>query len=236
MSKKIDPSCHIGETHGIYTIIDVLNDKDKYGHWIYKCQCVECGFIKYSHYGAISGEKSKATECHHLRADGSYIVKHRWENKRLGRIFGNMMNRCYNKNDKSYRWYGEKGIEVCFEWLNSPGLFERWAIENGYGDTMTIDRKDASKNYCPENCQWILMEDNSRKAGNVTWITVGDETLTGRQWAQKLCIGINAINRYVRTYGIDKTKELIIAILKEPLLTKCNAPGKSLFSIYGIQV
>ena len=236
MIEKFDPRCHIGEVYGIYTIVDITGEKDKYGHWVYKCVCNKCGFPKFSHYGAISGEKSRTTECHHLRADGSYIVRHRWENKRLRSVFKNMLNRCYNKKDKSYRWYGNKGVEVCSEWINNPGLFEMWAIENGYNDEMTLDRKDADKNYCPENCQWLSIEDNVRKAGKVTWITVGDETLTGKQWSAKLQLGINAINRYVRNYGLDKTKELIAAILKEPQSIKYKKQGESLFAIYGIQV
>lgn len=61
---------HIGETHGIYEIIDTLPDKDKYGHWIYKCECVKCGHVRFSHYGAIAGQKSVIRYCNHLRANG----------------------------------------------------------------------------------------------------------------------------------------------------------------------
>lgn len=40
-----------------------------------------------------------------------------------------MIGRCYNPDDKSYRWYGGKGIHVCDEWLNDPSEFQRWAFE-----------------------------------------------------------------------------------------------------------
>ena len=40
MKSKFDPRCHIGEKHGIYTIVDVLDEKDKHGHWIYKSVCI----------------------------------------------------------------------------------------------------------------------------------------------------------------------------------------------------
>lgn len=237
MGNKIDPRCHIGEIHGIYTIVDVLDEKDKYGHWVYQCVCNECGFSRFSHYGAISGEKSKTTECHHLRANGEYVVYgYTWKNQRICNIFQQMISRCYNTSNKSYRWYGGKGICVCKEWLDCPKLFEEWAMSNGYMDNLTIDRIDSSKDYCPENCQWITMEDNSRKAGNVLWITVCGETLTGRQWSKKLRLGINTINRFVRRYGLDKTKELILAILKDNLPIKNRRNKQSLFSLYGIQI
>ena len=236
MAEKFDPRCHIGEVHGIYTIVDMTGEKDKYGHWIYKCICNECGFEKFSHYGAISG-KYKATACKHLRANGDYIpYGYIWQNKRLKNIFQKMILRCYNKEDKNYCWYGNKGVGICKEWLGDPGQFEEWALSNGYANNLTIDRMDADKDYCPENCRWIPLEDNSRRAGKVNWIEVDDVALTGKQWAAKLNIGPNTINTSIREHGVSKTKELIIAMLKEPPSTKHRKPKQTWFSVYGIQV
>jgi hypothetical protein len=236
MAKRIDPKCHIGEVHGVYTIVDVLDEKDKYGHWVYKCICNECGFEKHSHYGPISGAH-KAMTCKHMRVNGEYIpYGYVWKNKRLSRIFCKMISRCYDKNDKSYKWYGEKGIGVCDEWRNNHELFERWAIDSGYDDTLTIDRRDSSKDYCPENCQWISQVENSRKAGKVNWIDVGGTVLTGHQWAEKLGIGINTINTALRKHGEEKTKELIVAMLKEPPSTKHRKSHQTWFDTYGIQI
>lgn len=236
MAEKFDPSCHIGEVHGIYTIVDMTGEKDKYGHWIYKCVCNVCGCPKFSHYGKISGEKSKATHCNHLRANGTYIIKGKWKNSRIKYIFRDMMARCYNKKDKSYRWYGAKGVGVCEEWLNNPLLFEKWAADNGYKDTLTIDRINADQDYCPENCRWISPEDNSRRAGKVNWIEVDDVSLTGKQWAEKLNIGPNTINTAIREHGVSKTKELIVAMLKESPSTKYRKSHQTWFDAYGIQV
>ena len=236
MDEKFDPRCHIGETHGVYTIIDMLEEKDKYGHWIYKCICNKCGFIKYSHYGAISG-KYKAIKCKHLRVNGEYMTYgYIWQNKRIGRIFRGMFARCYDSRDKNYHWYGEKGIGICKEWKENPKLFEVWALNNGYQSNLTIDRIKSNQDYCPENCRWILLEDNARRAGVVTWIELDGKNMTGRQWADYLDIGINTINTYIRQYGINKTKELISAMLKEPPSTKHRKSHQTWFSVYSIQV
>lgn len=236
MSSKFDPKCHIGETHGIYTIIGLTGEKDKYGHWIYQCVCNECGFEKHSHYGEISG-KYKAEVCNHLRANGEYrIYGYRWGNKRLGQIFQSMISRCYNENDKNYRWYGNKGIQIDKGWMDNPKLFEEWSIKNGYSDNLTIDRVDADKDYCPDNCRWLTLEENTRRAGNVNWITVGDETLTGRQWAEKLGLGLLTIDTYIRKYGLDLTMQLIKAMLKEPPSAKYRKSHQTWFYVYGIQV
>jgi hypothetical protein len=236
MGTTIDPRCHIGETHGVYTIVDMTGEKDKYGHWIYKCVCNECGFVKHSHYGAIAG-KYKTVTCRHLRANGEYIAYgHIWGNKRLGSIFQGMIARCYDMDDKSYPYYGAKGIGVCQEWMQNPKLFEEWALCSGYNNDLTIDRLHSDRDYCPSNCQWISLEDNSRKAGVVNWITIGQDTLTGRQWADKVGVGINIINTAIRKYGVDKTKELITAMLQEPPSTKEHKSNQNWFSVYGIPV
>lgn len=236
MGKQFDPRCHVGEIHGIYEIVDMLNQKDQYGHWIYKCVCTECGFIKYSHYGNISGEKNKTTQCKHLRSDGSYITKTIWNDQRLKKIFSHMMGRCYDTNSKDYRWYGAKNIGICQEWRDNPRLFEEWALNNGYQDDLTIDRIESNKDYCPDNCQWIPLVENSRRAGVVHWIELEGKKMTGRQWADYLKIGTNTINTAIRDYGLDKTKELILAMLKEPPTTKHRKPRQTWFSVYGISV
>lgn len=236
MKEDFDPRCHIGEVHGIYTIVDMLDEKDKYGHWIYKGICNECGNVKFSHYGGFSGPKSVKTQCRHLRADGSPIVNtHNWASSRIKSIFAGMISRCYNINDKSYRWYGARGIGICQEWRNNPKSFEDWSFSNGYKENLTIDRIESDEDYCPENCQWISLEENSRKAGKVNWITVDDITLTGRQWAEKLGLGILTVDNYIRTYGIEKTTELIVAILNDPLSTKYRKSHQTWFSVYGIK-
>lgn len=64
MRSKIDPRIHIGEQYGVFIIEDVLSEKDKYGHWIYKGVCQECGFEKFGTYGYI---KSKIiNQCTHV--------------------------------------------------------------------------------------------------------------------------------------------------------------------------
>lgn len=237
MAEKFDPRCHIGEVHGVYTIVDMTGEKDKYGHWIYKCICNECGFETEFTYGGVAAPSRIASECIHLRANGDYIInRHKWKNKRVGRIFGGIINRCYNQNDKTYRWYGSKGIKVCQEWLDDPSQFEEWALSSGYKANLTIDRIHSDQDYCPENCRWISLEDNARRAGKVNWVNVENETLTGQQWAKRLGLGINTINKAIREHGVDKTKELISAMLKEPPSAKHRKSHQTWFNVYGIQV
>ena len=227
---------HIGEQIGIYKILYLCDYKSNDGHKIYHIQCTECGWENDIQYRYI---KTLSSTCNHVIVGGIYTNLNRkvkWQNKRIQHIFNGMRNRCYNENDKNYHVYGEKGVRICNEWMNNPVLFEEWSLNNGYKDNLTIDRIDSDKDYCPENCQWITFEENTRKAGIVNWITVNDVTLTGRQWSDRLSLGPNTINTAIREYGLVKTKELIEAMLKDPPSGKHRKSHQTWFSTYGIQV
>lgn len=92
-------------------------------------------------------------------------------NKRLKNIYSGMKQRCCNPKHTAARWYHDRGITVCDEWLRNYEAFEKWALSHGYSDEMTIDRIDPDGNYCPGNCQWITKRENlqkARKPGEVT--------------------------------------------------------------------
>lgn len=227
---------HVGEKIGIYEILYLNDYKSKDGHKVYHIKCTECGWENDIQYRNI---KTLSKVCNHLTTWGSYVNfngRHSWKNQRIKKIFDGMCARCYNKKNKDYKWYGKKGVSVYSEWINNPLLFEEWAFNNGYEDHLTIDRLDADKDYCPDNCQWIPLEENSRKAGAVNWITVNGETLTGRQWSEKLNLGTNRINTIIREHGLDIAKDLISELTNHPELTKDRKINQSILSICDIQI
>ena len=84
---------------------------------------------------------------------------------RLYSIFSGMKQRCYNPKSNKYRFYGAKGITICSEWLGEDGLsrFIEWALNNGYEESLTIDRVDPHGPYSPENCRWISQSMNASR-------------------------------------------------------------------------
>lgn len=155
-----------------------------------------------------------------------------WNNKRLGNIFRKMMQRCYNENNPNYIYYGAKGIKVYSDWIDSHFLFEKWALENGYNDSLTIDRIDPNKDYCPENCRWISRKDNAKYKSTTRLITVDGECHTGNDWARVLNIGANTINTYIRIHGVDDMVEFIKRYKNNPELAKKKKSNESLFDLY----
>lgn len=82
----------------------------------------------------------------------------------LHNVWKEMKGRCLRPHHKDYRWYGAKGATVCDEWQDSFVAFYSWARENGYEEGLTIERKDTSIGYCPQNCEWISFEENRRRS------------------------------------------------------------------------
>ena len=139
---------------------------------------------------------------------------------RLGRIYHNMKTRCTNPNYDKYKWYGGKGISICDEWMNSYDVFEEWAMSHGYTDKLTLDRIDANKNYCPENCRWVdrKTQANNRTSNRV--ITYNGQTKTLQEWAEITGINYNTLsNRFKAGWSADEalTKPIDTRFLAAPI-------------------
>lgn len=145
-----------GQQYGCYTVCDLYERRRvKHGtkiYWMCKCECGSISWLESSYL------KSKE----HLFCSKCKPVGVR--NKRLYHTYHAMIQRCYNKRNKKYNIYGGAGITVCDEWLSGYDIFEKWSLENGYTDTMTIDRIDSTIGYMPSNCRWITKSENSGRA------------------------------------------------------------------------
>lgn len=87
------------------------------------------------------------------------------------KVWREMCHRCHNKDRSDYQYYGERGITVCTEWRESYAEFLKWSIDNGYKEGLTLDRKNNSLGYSPNNCRWVTRKEqviNRRVFGNNT--------------------------------------------------------------------
>jgi len=50
---------------------------------------------------------------------------------------------------------------MCAEWYFYPQRFIEWALENGWGEGLEIDRINNDGNYYPENCRFVTRQENA---------------------------------------------------------------------------
>lgn len=135
--------------------------KDLRNYKLYECIC-DCGKKVVVKGASLKCGHTKSCGycnkyyCNYNLLKGFYSV-----DKRLHGIYKNMIERCYNKNSISYKYYGAKGVRVCPEWLADEMRFFDFSYENGYNNENVLDRIDSNGDYCPQNCQWISRGENT---------------------------------------------------------------------------
>ena len=140
-------------------------DRDRKAVWLCKC---DCGNSHLARTKDLRSGNTKSCGCYAIDVARKVNTKHGACKTRLYRIHSMMKNRCSNQRDRHWKWYGAKGVTICEEW-KSFEPFQAWALANGYADNLVIDRKDSSKGYSPDNCQWITQSENATKANNLRW-------------------------------------------------------------------
>lgn len=183
MPKFIDLT---GKKFGRLTVIKKSKNKykDKQIMWICRCDCGEK--IEVIGNSLVRGN-TKSCGC--LRKElainniSNPHITHRMSQNRIYRIYIAIKQRCYNSKHKEYKNYGERGIVLCEEWLNDFMNFYNWAVDNGYSDTLSIDRKDVNGIYEPDNCKWSNDKEQSNNKRNNRYLTINGETKTISQWA-----------------------------------------------------
>lgn len=171
----------------------------------------------------VCGEKVKGRKCDLLKtatcrhkSHGLYIQYSKIKSDSIMYVFQAMIKRCYKEYADSYRWYGAKGIKVCEEWRHHPERFEKWTFAqlkkmglSKWERGCSIDRLDSSGDYSQDNCRITTLSENARNTSRTNWITIGNETLSGRQWAAKCGRSPCYFNIYAQNNGMDAAIEKI---------------------------
>lgn len=160
--------------------------KQKNGNVIY----VKCGTqVQHVLLGSLIRGNTKSCGCLNQELKMARNLKHgcayRAKKSRLYKIWADMHKRCDNPNTKSAKHYYEKKIAYCDEWKEFQA-FQEWALSHGYRDDLTLERKNNTKGYCPENCLWIPFSEQSKNRTSNHYITYQNETHTLTEWSRIL--------------------------------------------------
>lgn len=117
------------------------------------CSC-SCGSIAVCNLSKLKHGKLVSCGCYQREIASMRSRTHGMSRTRLYKIWHKIQIRCYDEGCDRYHDYGGRGIAVCEEWRNSFDAFHKWALANGYNESLTIDRKENDGNYEPSNCRW----------------------------------------------------------------------------------
>lgn len=178
-----------GNRYGKLTVIKRAENRGKDVFWLCKC---DCGNTTEVNGSRLRSGKTKSCGClrkETYRKSWSHVsrnVKHGKTNTRLYRIYKKMYRRCYCPETKYYKNYGGRGITICLEWLGENGFpnFYDWAMENGYKDSLSIDRIDNDKGYSPDNCRWATAKEQANNTRSTVYLTYKGETKPASEWAE----------------------------------------------------
>ncbi|MGU3372802.1 hypothetical protein [Bacillus mycoides] len=128
-----------------------------------------------------------------------------------------MIDRCNNRENKSFKDYGARGIQVTREWLEDFMIFREWALKNGYKEGLSIDRIDAEKGYYPDNCRWVTRDVQANNKRSNILINYKGREQTLKQWCKELNLNYSTIHTRItrRNYSPIEALEKPIRNRKE---------------------
>lgn len=200
-----------GQKFGRLTAVRIDHQEKDYRYcWLFKCDCG--GEIVARKSDVVGGRVKFCNKCKYEKQ-----TKHAKKGTRLYAVWNSMKQRCLNKNHKSYKQYGGRGIKVCKDWLEFMPFYD-WAMANGYDETAdfmqcTIDRIDVNGNYEPNNCRWVNQKKQGENTRTVHKIEYNGETHCLSEWARILKIERKALE-YKLKKGLS-LKEIIKFNIKE---------------------
>ena len=126
----------------------------------YSCKCA-CGNTCVILADSLRRGVSQSCGCLRREKMKEAHTKHGGSREPLYYVLNMMRQRCENPKNKDFEYYGGRGISVCAAWKDYQ-TFRDWALKSGYAPGLTIDRINPDRDYCPENCRWITIEEQQK--------------------------------------------------------------------------
>lgn len=177
----------VGERYWRLVIIEHLGVLNNFRMVRVRCDCGNEKLVRYGNLRKIT-KPTKSCGCFSVENRvrlTNYFTKHGDCSSRLYSIWTGIKTRTTNKNAACISNYGGRGISMCLEWLDYS-VFKKWALENGYSDSLTIDRyPNVNGNYCPENCRWATHIQQTRNRRNTLKIIIDGIEKPLIEWAEE---------------------------------------------------
>ena len=183
-------------------------NKHRNATWLCECSC-ENHTRKVIAGGSLLSGSSMSCGC--LKEEAHY--KHGLSGTRLYWIWYGMKDRVVNENNNAYNYYGGRGIKLCEQWFDYINFYN-WAINNGYQENLTIERKDTNGDYCPENCKWSTMKEQSLNKRNTHLLEFNGKIQSVKEWSEELNIPYDVLISRINKHGWSTEKALTTPVKK----------------------
>lgn len=123
--------------------------------------------------------------------------RHGMKHSKAYRAWRNMRYRCENPSAHNFADYGGRGITVCAQWSD----FLVFLADMGQPKAgQSIDRKDNSLGYTPDNCRWADAITQSRNKRNNKVLSAFGESKNLSAWADdsRCVVSLMALTKRVQ--------------------------------------
>lgn len=184
-----------GEKYGKLTAICCVGT-DKYRNKLWLCSC-DCGSKLV--VSATSLKKGHSKSCGCLKKDIliNRNTKHGESKTHLYFVWASMKQRCQNKNNRSYKNYGGRGIYLWKDWLCFENFYD-WAMKNGYKQGLDIDRIDNNSGYSPDNCRFVTRRENCMNKRDNVYVNAFGKSKTISEWSDITGISQKVIQKRLK--------------------------------------
>ena len=187
MGKFVDLT---GLRFGSLTVVKRVANGNRVAMW--ECIC-DCGKTTVVSSSSLTRGHTRSCGCSKVEFCKRHFTKHSASDSPLYVTWVDMKRRCYDERDHAYKNYGQRGISVCKEWLESFACFKEWAEGSGYQDGLSLERSDNSKGYCPENCKWATAKEQANNRRSNVNLTYNGQTRTLKQWSEVTGLSYNTL-------------------------------------------
>ena len=207
-----------GKRYGRLTVLYRVPSTNQ-AKWLCKC---DCGNTKCVYGDALRKGRTKSCGCLLSESTRERGKKYKVQNHRLYVIWYHMIRRCEDQNDSEYHNYGGRGISVSEQWHDFD-TFAEWALNNGYEESLSIDRINNDGNYEEKNCRWATQKQQRNNSRQNTYITNNGTTKTVQEWAEhynvrpgmlrkRIARGMNLIDAVTTPPKATNTGKMVMCI------------------------